>query len=179
MDDFECCTDAVGHRGKLFELTIRVVLHFSLPIVGGVDSDVQRVVVAQTARKRCAHSYLGFGGGSYGKTVRNSNWFGELLGFGCWPSVAEGVQLVIDAEYRCRQKEELGDYHAHTSSDVVRLTDDERGEGQSSSSNEAANCCCALEDSIRFHYGLVLLMANCHQSLLCYFQTIVYCLPKC
>lgn len=42
--------------------------------------------------------------------------------------MAEGVQLVVDAKYGCSEKEELCDYHAHTSSDVVRLADDERGE---------------------------------------------------
>ena len=62
--------------------------------------------------------------------------------------MAEGVQFVVDSEYGCCEKEELGDNHAHTSSDVVRLADDERGERQSSSSDEAANCCGTFDDSI-------------------------------
>jgi len=62
--------------------------------------------------------------------------------------VAEGVQLVVDAENRSSQKEELGDYHANACCDVVRLADDERCERQSSSSNEAANCRGTFDDSI-------------------------------
>lgn len=79
MNDFEGCSDAECHRGKLFKLAVCVGLNFSLPVVGWVDSNVQRVVVAESARKSCTHRYLGFGGGSYGKTVRHSDWLGNYL----------------------------------------------------------------------------------------------------
>lgn len=78
--------------------------------------------------------------------------------------MAEGVQFVVDPENGCSQKEELGDYHANACRDVVRLADDERGERQSSSSYEAANCRGTFDDSITVDHNYESINADPNES---------------